>query len=246
MSWRGLILAFQFLTRLPVPRVDDVEPLELARTAVWFPVVGLVIGVALALAVAIGGSLNPWLAALCGLLAWVAITGGLHLDGLADVADALGAAHADPVRFHAVLKDPHVGSFGVIAIVLQLMAKFVLLAQLPAAVLLPALVILPAWARWGPLVWSLLAPPPADGPHSRGMAARLRAGQDWRPAGAYAGGLVLASLWLAPALLSTVVIVPLVALYWHRRLGGMTGDCHGASVELVETLLLAALLAQRG
>lgn len=239
---RGLILAFQFLTQLPVPRISDVEPQELARTAVWFPVVGLVIGVVLALAVLVGAGVNAWIAALLGLLVWVAITGALHLDGLADVADALGASHAAPKRFHEVLKDPHVGSFGVVAVVLLLMSKLVVMAQLPSAVLVPALLLIPAWARWGPLVWSLAAPPPSDGPASKGMAAQFRSGQDWRPAAAYAATLGIASLWLAPRLLAALAIVPLVALYWRRRIGGMTGDCHGASVEVTETLLLALLL----
>ena len=241
MNLRGLILAFQFLTRLPVPRIDDVEPQELARTAVWFPVVGLVIGVVLAQAVLLGGVITPWIAALLGLVGWVWITGALHLDGLADVADALGAAHASPERFREVLADPHVGSFGVIAIVLQLIAKLVLLAQIPTAVLVPALLLLPAWARWGPMVWSLAVPP-----LSEGLGAQFRTGQDWRPAAIYAAGLAVASLWLAPMLLAALAIVPLIALYWRRRLGGMTGDCHGASVEVTETLLLALLAVQHG
>ena len=251
MNLRGLILAFQFLTRLPVPRIDDVEPQELARTAVWFPVVGLVIGAALALVVWIGTAINPWLAALLALLIWVAITGALHLDGLADITDALGASHGKPERFHEVLKDPHVGSFGVTAIVLQLMAKLILLAQieiaeLPATALVPALLLLPAWARWGPLVWTLAAPPPSTGPHADGMGAQFRSGQSWRPAAAYAAGLALVSLLLAPMLIAAIVIVPLIALYWRRRLGGMTGDCHGASVEVTETLLLAMLVLYWG
>ena len=65
-------------------------------------------------------------------------------------------------------------------------------------------------------------------------------------AGDYAAGLAVASLWLAPMLLAALAIVPLIALYWRRRLGGMTGDCHGASVEVTETLLLALLAVQHG
>ena len=140
-----------------------------------------------------------------------------------------------------MLKDPHVGSVGVIALVLQLLAKLVLLAQLPAGVVVPALLLLPAWARWGPMVWTLTVPP-----LSEGLGARFRDGQDWRPAAGYAAVLALASLWLAPLLLAALVVVPLIALYWRRRLGGMTGDCHGASVEVTETLLLALLAVPFG
>ncbi|MBP9916473.1 MAG: adenosylcobinamide-GDP ribazoletransferase, partial [Thiobacillaceae bacterium] len=87
---RGLILAIQFLTRLPTPRVVDFRPEELAGGVVWFPLVGGLVGGLVAAAVWLGGLLDPWLGALLGLAVWVAVTGALHLDGLADLADALG------------------------------------------------------------------------------------------------------------------------------------------------------------
>src|SRR4051794_759815 len=93
------------------------------------------------------------LGAALGLLAWVWMTGALHLDGLADLSDALAASHRDPQRFFAVLADPHLGTFGVVSIVLMLMLKVMGLAQLSSASLL-ALPLIPAWARLGPLVWS--------------------------------------------------------------------------------------------
>jgi adenosylcobinamide-GDP ribazoletransferase len=124
---RGLILAFVFLTRLPMPALKDFRPEEQARCVVWFPLVGLVVGSLVGLALWAGAHINPWLGALLGLTAWVWITGGLHLDGLADLADALGAAHRDRERFLAVLSDPHLGAFGAMALFLQLAAKLVLL-----------------------------------------------------------------------------------------------------------------------
>jgi len=119
---RGLIAAFQLLTRLPMPAVSGTAP---ANAAGWFPWVGLVVGALVALPLA--WVPDPRLAALLALGLWVWVTGGLHLDGLADLADALGVAHRDRARFVAVLADSHVGSFGVIALILQLLAKFVLL-----------------------------------------------------------------------------------------------------------------------
>ena len=93
---RGLIAAVQFLTRLPTPRIGDLEPRDLGLSAVFFPLVGAVIGAAVALAVWSLRPTDPWVGALAGVLMWVWITGGLHLDGLGDVADAFGASHRAP------------------------------------------------------------------------------------------------------------------------------------------------------
>ena len=238
MTIRGLLVALQFLTRLPVPRVTDPSPDDLGRAAPWFPAAGLLIGLAVALAAAIGDLAGAWIAALLALLVWVAITGALHLDGLGDVADALGAAHSSPERFRAVLKDPHIGTFGVVAIVLQISAKLVVLSQVPSMVLVPALVLVPAWARWGTLVWRVAVPPLGEG-----LAQSFQAGdRRWRASAAWALGHGVVSLAIEPALLLALATVPLIALYWRWRLGGMSGDCHGASIEVSETLLLGYLV----
>lgn len=230
--------ALQFLTRLPAPQTAEFNPADLSRSAGWFAVVGGIIGVIVALGFWAGYFVSPWLGALLALVLWVWVTGGLHIDGLGDVADALGAAHRSPERFLEVLRDPHVGSFGVIAIVLQLIAKLVLLAQLSEGWhTLAALVLVPAWARWGTQVWSLYVPPLASGSGERFSWQINRSV-------VFAQGAVLAlfCIWLAPAVLAALVVVPLIVVYWRVRLGGITGDCLGASVEVTETLLLLALV----
>ncbi len=238
MTHRRFIHALQFLTRLPTPHVSNSEPADLARSAVWFPVVGAIIGLGLAAAVWAGGYASPWIGALFGVLIWVWITGGLHLDGLADVADALGAAHRSPNRFVEVAHDPHVGANGVIAIVLQLMAKLVLLAQIPQSQALLALILVPVWARWGPLAWSLMLPPLSQGLGERFSQEITRA-----RVAAYGVALTLISAWLAPILIGALVIVVIIAAYWKYRLGGLTGDCLGASIEIMETALLFLIVA---
>jgi adenosylcobinamide-GDP ribazoletransferase len=237
MTLRGLVLAVQFLTRLPTPQLADIKPAELSRSAVWFPLVGLLIGAVVASAVWIGSSSSPWIGALVGLVAWVWITGAMHLDGLGDVADALGAAHRNPDRFHEALRDPHIGSFGVTAIALQLLAKLFLLAELAVGPKIWTLLLVPAWARLGPLFWSYAVPP-----LHRGLGERFSWAIDRRVIAAHGMALAVACAWLAPALLGALVIIPAIGLYWRRRLGGMTGDCLGASVEVTETLLLLLLI----
>jgi adenosylcobinamide-GDP ribazoletransferase len=234
---RELILAVQFLTRIPTPQIANFDPRELSRCAIYFPLVGLVIGAVIVAAILLGALITPSTGALFGLIAWVWITGGLHLDGLGDMADALGAAHSKPERFHEVLKDPHTGSFAVIVIGLQLIAKFVLLSEM-AWLPIASLLLIPAWARWGTLVWSLTVPPLKSG-----LAERFAWDIGWLSVSLWALVLGALSVWFAPQLLIAFVLVAVGTGYWHWRLGGITGDGLGASIEIMETVLLLALLA---
>ncbi|MDC7691614.1 adenosylcobinamide-GDP ribazoletransferase [Vogesella indigofera] len=268
---RSLILAVQFLTRLPTPQLKTFDPAWLADAARWFAPVGLLVGAVVWLAVLAGSLLDPWLGALLGLLAWLWVTGGLHLDGLADLADAQGAAHRSRERFLEVLKDPHLGSFGVMSMAMQLIAKLVLLmlllkfslseagvsqgalyspdalrlSGLPDGLIalaanLAPLLLVPAWARLFTVAWSATLPSLAAGSGER-FAWRTHWPSFWLSAAL----LAAASYWMAPSLL----LAPLAGLWWwaylKRKLGGMTGDCLGAGIELCESLLLLLLLVGR-
>jgi adenosylcobinamide-GDP ribazoletransferase len=243
MSISGLVTAVQFLTRLPVPKALGAGTADLHEAAPWFPFVGLLVGAVVAVATWAGADLGPWPAGLLGVIAWVVVTGALHLDGLGDVADGLGAAHGSPERFLEVIRDPHSGSFGVTAIVLQIAAKLVLLAELTqrSHVLALALVLVAAWARWGSLVLARGVPP-----LGAGFAKRFAGAIGVRMIGAWALVLTLASVVIAPVLVAAVVVPFVLAIYWRQRLGGITGDCHGASIEVTETVLLALLVATAG
>ncbi len=236
MIGRRLILAIQFLTRLPTPQVRDFRQEDLSRSAVYYPLVGAIIGALLALPL-YGLADRPWLAGVLTLLMWVWVTGALHLDGLGDVADAFGAAHRNPQRFLEVLKDPHMGVFGVVTLIMQLLLKFVLLTELAVGPLWFGIVLVPAWARWGTLWWSQRIP----SLHVDGMGERF----SWqlRPSAMWVWAVLLATISVVFAwpLLLALLLVPLVAVWWKRKLGGISGDGLGASVEVVETLLLLAL-----
>lgn len=239
MNTRGFAVALQFLTRIPV-KVTSYEPSQFASSAPWFPVVGALVGSLVAAALIAGARFDPWLAALAALAVWVLITGALHLDGLADLCDALGAAHRNPARFLEVLKDPHIGTFGVVAIVLAVAAKLVLLMLIAKhAGPVAALILIPAWARYGAYAWSHTLPALAEGEAHRfaGAGARALAG----PAG---WGIVLAALsaWIAPALLFAIAALFAWWLFLKLRLGGLTGDCLGAGIELTEIALLLAIV----
>ncbi len=232
---RALILAIQFLTRLPTPPLRNVEAAEFSRCAHWFPLVGLLIGACVAAALWLGSRVDPALGALLALLVWVGITGALHLDGLADMSDALGASHRDRDKFLQVLADPHVGTFGVVSVVLQLLVKFVLLMLLAQHGDYLALLLIPAWARWGTLIWAKLPSLKA------GLGARF-GGHISRASLVGWGCLLLAGSIVAPVLCAA----PLLVLAWHqfllRRIGGMTGDLLGAGVEMLESAALLLLM----
>ena len=232
---RSLILAIQFLTRLPTPKLHHFDPQELARCVVWFPWVGLLIGLIITAATLLGSTVDSWLGALLGLIVWVGITGGLHLDGLADLSDALGAAHRDPQRLLTVMRDPHLGSFGVLALIVQLISKLVLLrVSLNHARLdFMTLPLICAWARLGAVYWSQALPALAGSSTERFT---------WQSS---ATSLVINFMLLAwltfvfePLLLSALLIIGLWQWFLHRRLGGMSGDCLGAGIELTESSLL--------
>jgi adenosylcobinamide-GDP ribazoletransferase len=233
---KGFVIALQFLTRLPLPPMK-VNDGEFAASMRWFPAVGLVIGAIVCLGTWLGAGIDPWVGALVGLVLWVMVTGALHLDGLGDIADAGGAAHKDPARLRAVLADPHVGSFAVVAIALQLAAKLVLIHALLGAAPYGALLAVPFAARIGPLAWTRWLPPLHAGLGSRFRnAVRPLDLMIWASA-------LLAAAWFVPALLAAPVLILLWGWRLRATLGGISGDGHGAGIELVETGLLLVILA---
>ena len=239
----GFLTALTFLTRIPAPGLAPERASDLGRAAPWLPVVGALVGLIVALAVALGSVAGPWVGALLALMVWAAVTGGLHLEALADVADGLGAAHGDPKRFLEVARDPHTGAFGVIAIALQIATKLVLLAAIAQAAkgdpitIAASLALAAAWARWGTLVIARIVPPLGEG-----MASRLAAGVDPRIVALEGAGLAIVSLFIAPMLIAAVPLAFALALYWRLRVGGVNGDCHGASIEITESALLLMLV----
>ena len=164
------------------------------------------------------------------------MTGALHLDGLGDIADASGAAHKDRERLIAVLSDPHVGSFAVVTIALQLIAKLVLLHAMLDRQMFAAIALTPFAARIAPLAWSRALPD-----LHAGLGSRFR--NAVRPVDFVIWSWALvAAAWWSPSLL----IAPLIFLFWGwwllRKIGGISGDGHGAGIEIGESLLLVAAL----
>jgi adenosylcobinamide-GDP ribazoletransferase len=242
----SLIVAFRFLTIVPVPGREAAGPEALGKAAWWFPVVGLLLGIALAAADRLLLLLfPPVLAAVLAVAAWKVASGGLHLDGLADSLDGLGGA--DPDRRLEIMRDGRIGVFGAAGVVLCLLAAIAALTDLPAAVRGVALAAAPAVGRIAPVLGGTCFPAAAAG-----LGAEFATGLSrWTGPVQLLGAALLAPLALGPSGGLVVVAAAGLALAWCAlmawRLGGVTGDSLGGAVEVAElaVLLAVALLTHR-
>jgi adenosylcobinamide-GDP ribazoletransferase len=242
---RGLAASAAFLTLLPEPPGVAPDGSDVARGAWAFPAVGALLG-CLVGAVALTGAevLPPLAAGALGAVAGVLATGGLHLDGLADSADGLGGR--SPERALAIMRDHSVGAYGSAAISLDLVLRAVLIgALLEGGKALAALVVAGAVARAAVLVLPLWLPYARKAPGPGAVLSAQPSG--WRAAVgvAIAGAFSVAIFGLQglPVLACTALVVFSIGLLARRRLGGITGDVLGASIELSELATLTILVA---
>lgn len=230
--------AFQFLTRVPLPMcawsLDG-----LSRSAKFFPLVGLAIGAAAAmLQLLLSPHFPAGIVAMLIVLFTVLATGGLHEDGLADVADAFGGGHN---RDHilAIMKDSRIGSYGAIALMFSIASRILLLAAIPGNKFARYVISAQVLCRWAILPLGLMLP-----------AARKQEGQGARLAkqissiSLAAGTLMAFSIvvfLLRMDAVETTLMVLLVTVFsgfhYRWRIGGITGDCFGATIQLAEIVV---------
>ena len=241
---RGLAAAVAFLTRVPVGRFVAIDVADVSRGGALFPLVGAGIGAAVGgIADGLASPLTPALAAVLGLAAGTALTGALHLDALADTADALGAQTRE--RALEIMRDHAVGAYGAIALVLALAAKIAALAALAGrGDALRYAVCAVSAARAGPVVLSAALPyARPQGGIGRALAATgwARSALAVAVAAAFCVGLAGLDGAVVLAVVAGVVLAAgLVARHW---LGGITGDVLGATAELAEVAALVAAVA---
>jgi adenosylcobinamide-GDP ribazoletransferase len=237
---RNLRIAFGLMTTLPFRLPENWSAGDSGRAAVWYPLVGLVIGALTWLAWK--GAIfvfSPLIASVITLAVWVILTGGLHLDGLADCCDGLFAS-VTPERRLEIMKDPHVGAFGVIGLILVLFLKAAALVSLTSVSSL-GMLLAASLARWCILPAGLM---PLARPS--GMASDFAAGFQRSLIGW--GGIIpltLAILLGLRGILSSVAgLGAAVLILWlsKSRIGGVTGDVFGMIVEVVETVTLLTFL----
>jgi len=240
---RGFWSALQFLTRIPVPLGNY----RIEASVVWLPVVGLLLGAILAgvdwglRALAV----EPLVVSTVVVVLLLVLSGALHADGLIDTCDAM-FGHASPEKRLEIMRDPHVGAFGVVGLVCVVALKIAAVYALPTGLRLQVLVLAPTLGRWAIVLLATVFPYG----RASGLGAPLKAAATTRVlilatllplAGCIASGPVGA----ACGLLAAAVALGLGA-WLMRLLPGLTGDSYGAACELVEATvwLSAAPLAR--
>lgn len=241
----SIVVAFQFLTRLYLPINVEWDTANLRRSLMWFGLVGAFIGVILAGAMTLFNrfDLIPAVSAIIILLIWIFITGGMHIDGISDMADGFFSMR-DKEKTLEIMKDSHVGAFGVITIVFLLLIKFEMLKEF---------IIIEK------NVWLLILPP---------TIARIAAGlvlsfyETTKKSGlgytfhssdprifwaiGFIVTLIISSILNIKSLIFigiAILVSNLMALWAKKKIGGLNGDIYGAIVETVEIIGMVFICA---
>jgi len=238
---RDVRVAVMFLTRMPTGRISDLVTADLARAAWAFPLVGLFVGTLAggALYLANMTDISPLACAFIALAVQAFITGALHEDGLADVADGFGAHEKEKIL--AIMRDSRIGTYGVLALIFSVAIRATMIAGIPGPGLALAGIVAAAAFSRGVLPMLMLRMPTA---RDDGLAKD--AGQPTLQGAGLALGIGLLALFtLLPlsvalaALIIGSVLASLIIAWALRRLGGQTGDVLGAVQQVLEIAVLS-------
>jgi adenosylcobinamide-GDP ribazoletransferase len=239
---RPFLFAWQFLTAIPLSHsTHDAKPEELAASMSWYPMVGCLLGALLAAAdVVLAQVFSSQVTNVLLILLLVAVTRGLHQDGLADMVDGLAGGRTAHARL-TIMKDAHIGAIGAAGLFLALGMRWAGLNAVPAGEHIAVLISMPVVGRWAMVVGSFhvtYARPEG------GLAQPFLAHVTWKHlcVATITAGLVLALLlgpWAAlGSLLIGATLIRLSTAWFHRMFGGVTGDLLGATNEVAEILFV--------
>lgn len=270
-AWSDLKTAFAVLTILPVeggtpsPGSAAVDAADLRDSVAFFPLVGLVVGLVLVATDLVFGHLSLLARSALELAVAALLTGGLHLDGLADTGDGL-FSRADRERALAIMRDSRLGALGALTLLSVLLLKLSLLGSLSGPPRYLGLVVAPMTGRLA-IVLAMAAFPPAQpgsglgrifarrlGPASLVvsvglwvlLAGALLAAAALVPGASDAGGSWVVSPAVVAAPLGALALAQGLAALISRKLGGLTGDTYGALNEVTETIVLLSLAVLAG
>jgi len=242
--WRDFLVAVMFLTRLPVVTQPQLSPEHIQRSVRCFPLVGLVVGgvgaIALTLAHAAGLSLGS--AAAVGVVTMIGISGGLHHDGLADVADGFGGGQTREQKLE-IMRDSRIGSYGVLALVgafaLQMSALSDMESVGAASV---AMIGASVFSRFAMVVLLYIMP----SVRAQGLGASLSGvtAKMLRQSGIWTGVILLVLLPLGPIVSMMIFAGGALAVFMgiaYLQVKGQTGDICGASQQVTECIALLTL-----
>lgn len=234
---RSFLTAVSFLTRIPVGRFLSAEWAGVARAAGWFPLVGALLGAAGGFfGLTVRGHLPPAVVAALMVLLEVLLTGALHFDALADMADGFGGGRTaeDVLR---IMRDHAIGSYGGTALAILIAIKVTAYAALlERASFMYAAIAAPALGRWSILLLSNMLPyvrPSASKTERIGRSALL-----WGTLTVAVGLLATRSIKCTIAAVLVLIVTLCFGRYCRKRIGGITGDTTGANVEISQIAVL--------
>jgi adenosylcobinamide-GDP ribazoletransferase len=239
-AWSDFLHAVQFLTQLPVNRWVDYDEAAIPRCTTYFPLVGAGIGLSASIVFGLSsGSLPLSLATLLAMATPVVLTGALHEDGLADAADGLGG-HATRDRALEIMRDSRIGCYGAVALFFLLAFRFEALLALGSLLTFTRVVVAAAAVSRACAVALL-----STSPNARLVSATSRPFGTGLPPNVLAiclsltavAAFLLLGCRIKPLILAAVATVLLRRLFM-LRLGGITGDCLGATIVLTELIVL--------
>lgn len=236
----GFILAFQFLTRLPIRRAVDFNRENLSISTMFFPLVGLVIGGISGIIYYMFSYLNNLIASFFTLLSLVLVTGGLHLDGLSDTCDGF-LSYRDRETTLKIMSDSRIGAFGVIGIILALLLKYVLILSFQGKIAI--LLGLAAGNSRLVVAYFMGSKKPAK---NQGIGYEFYKARPKKSA--IIGGVVyfLIVLLINPisliSLITTFIVGEIISKISYKKISGLTGDVYGSIIEIGEIISLLTFL----
>lgn len=248
-TWlKSFWVALQFLTIFPVPKQHELDDRAIAGSVLFYPLVGFLVGLSLWLvAVLLGEIFSSLVLSALLILIWVMITGALHLDGLADCADAWVGGLGSKDRTLEIMKDPASGPVAVVALLVLLLLKFALLEALVSQQAYSSLIFAPLFGRMAAVILLLTTNYVRPGGLGEVLSTGLSRRKAWLQMTLI--GLLVFLVWptiILPVLLLSISVFLLWRWMMRKSLGGCTGDTLGAMIELVELSSLLAIVGLMG
>jgi len=238
---RGFLVGLQFLTQLPVAGVRA-SPRQISDSYYFYPVIGFLIGVGAVVVRHVLMMVFPASFSVTLVLAFLIwISGGLHEDGLADVADGMGGGWTRDERL-TIMKDSRIGAFGASMLILALLAKYAALTSMNAARLDASIVTAQVLGRWAFLPMGYFNRYAREGLGSEFMKGLMAKAVVVTTIMSGSAAILLCRLQGTLALGMAVAVIAVASLYFRRRIGGITGDCFGAMFQFVEIATYAVFL----
>lgn len=242
--WKSLILNIQFMTRIPIPIQVEADEDTFAKGIVFFPFIGLIVGTVTAVVYYLASFLVPGMpAAFMAVAAGIVMTGGIHLDGLSDTCDGIFSARSKE-RMLEIMKDSRLGTFGGVALILDIVGRISFIADMNPAVGAVALITAPVIAKSMTVLLIRTSKNAREGGMGNFFLGRTRWNQT---AIALLSGLLFV-LWIGgfkggAIFALSIGVICLYKILVYKKIGGMTGDTLGAGSEVIELFVLLAFSA---